>query len=106
VLAFREPMAGPVSPPIYPLMWARDASQSFLRSPEEMRAVVERAGFRVRVWDDVTDDGSPPGPNAAVPPYAIQKLVMGDGLEAITRAGQRNREERRTLTIQAVCDRP
>ncbi len=106
VLAFQEPMAGPVSPPIYPLMWARDASQSFLRSPEEMRAVVERAGFRVRVWDDVTDDASPPGPNAAVPPYAIQKLVMGDGLEAITRAGQRNREERRTLTIQAVCDRP
>jgi hypothetical protein len=86
-------------------MWARDASQNFLRPPAEMRAVIEQAGFRALVWDDVTADASPPGPNVTVPAYAIQKLVMGDALEAITRAGQRNRDEGRTLTIQAVCDR-
>jgi ubiquinone/menaquinone biosynthesis C-methylase UbiE len=106
MLAFQEPMAGPTGPPIFPLMWARDASQSFLRPPEEMRALIERAGFRVRVWDDVTADASPGGPAAALPAYAIAKLVMGDALEAIMTAGQQNRDERRTLTIQAVCDRP
>jgi SAM-dependent methyltransferase len=104
-LAFQEPMAGPTGPPIFPLMWARDASQSFLRSPDEMRALIEEAGFRVRVWDDVTAEASAVTPVAALPPYAIAKLVMGDALEAIMQAGQRNRDERRTLTIQAVCDR-
>src|SRR5262252_6661641 len=33
VLAFQEPMAGPGGPPIFPMMWARDVSQSFLRAP-------------------------------------------------------------------------
>src|SRR5262245_53397909 len=51
VLAFQEPMAGPAGPPIFPVMWARDASQSFLRTPREMRTLIEEAGFRVRVWD-------------------------------------------------------
>src|SRR5262245_20124471 len=71
VLAFQEPMAGPAGPPLFPLMWARDASQSFLRSPGEMRAVIEGAGFRVRVWDDVTAETSTATPVAALPPYAI-----------------------------------
>ena len=105
-LAFQEPMAGPGGPPIFPLMWARDALQSFLRSPDEMRALIEEAGFRVRVWDDVTAEASVATPVAALPAYAIAKLVMGEALEAIMQAGQRNRDERRTLTIQALCDRP
>src|SRR5206468_7982591 len=36
--AIQEPMAGPVQPTVFPLMWARDASASFLRTPEAMRA--------------------------------------------------------------------
>jgi SAM-dependent methyltransferase len=106
VLAFQEPMTGPGGPPIFPLMWARDASQSFLRTPDEMRALLEAAGFRVRVWDDVTDEFSVATPVAALPPYAISKLVMGDELQVIVDAGQRSRTERRVLSIHAVCDRP
>src|SRR5262245_26371491 len=53
-LALQEPMAGPVQPPVFPVMWARDARTSFLRAPDDMRAVIERAGIRVRHWDDVT----------------------------------------------------
>jgi SAM-dependent methyltransferase len=105
VLAFQEPMAGPGGPPIFPIMWARDASQSFLRSPDEMRALIEVAGFRVRVWDDVTVDASVATAPAALPAYAISKLVMGDALEEIMAAGQRSRDERRVLMIHAVCDR-
>jgi SAM-dependent methyltransferase len=106
LLAFQEPMAGPAGPPLFPLMWARDASQSFLRSPAEMRALLEGAGFRVRAWVDVTDEFSVATPVAALPPYAVAKLVMGDRLEAIMETGQRNRDERRLLSIHAVCDRP
>jgi SAM-dependent methyltransferase len=105
VLAFQEPMAGPGGPPIFPAMWARDASQSFLRAPDAMRALLEATGFRVRAWRDVTDETAST-PTAALPAYAITKLVMGDALEAIQAAGQRSRDERRVLTIHAVADRP
>ena len=36
---------------------------------------------------------------------SIQRIVMGDALEEITRAGHRNREERRIVMIQAVFER-
>jgi ubiquinone/menaquinone biosynthesis C-methylase UbiE len=103
LLATQEPMAGPVAPPVFPLMWARDPAQSFLRTPAEMRAVIERAGFRTRVWDDVTTETARPG--AVAPPYAVQRLIMGEALEAITRAGERNREEGRIVMVQAIFER-
>jgi MPBQ/MSBQ methyltransferase len=101
-LALQEPMAGPVQPPIFPVMWARDAATSFLCTPVEMRTLIEGAGFRARVWDDVTAE---PGTGGAVPVYSIQHLVMGDALAAITHAGRRNREEGRIVMVQAVFDR-
>jgi len=54
VLALQEPMAGPTEPIIYPVMWARDASLSFLRTPAAMKSLIERTGFVLRAWDDVT----------------------------------------------------
>lgn len=35
LLALQEPMAGPVQPIVFPVMWARDAGASFLRRPDE-----------------------------------------------------------------------
>jgi SAM-dependent methyltransferase len=35
LMAIQEPMAGPVQPVIYPVMWAPDATTSFLRAPSE-----------------------------------------------------------------------
>ena len=68
-----------------------------------MRAVIEAAGFRLRAWDDVTAEtghagGGPPAPRHP-------RIVMGDELDAIMRAGQRNRDEGRIVTIQAVFER-
>jgi hypothetical protein len=104
LLVTQEPMAGPVQPVIYPVMWARDELGSFLRTPDEMRAVMETAGFRVRDWQDVTTEL--PGPTvAAPPPHYGPRLIMGDALEAIVRAQERNRSERRILMIQAVLER-
>ena len=103
VLAIQEPMAGPVQPPVYPLMWAREDSASFLRTPDEMRSVVEAAGFRVASWDDVSVEVA--GPSVAAPAHSIQRIVMGDALEAIAQSGQRNREEKRIVMVQAVLER-
>jgi SAM-dependent methyltransferase len=105
-LAIQEPMAGPGGPIIYPVMWARDASGSFLRSPETMRGLIEHAGFRTVSWDDITDEAAGASTGAEVPAHSIQRIVMGDEhLDVIRRAGERNRVERRIVMIQAVFDR-
>ena len=106
LLALQEPMAGPVQPVIYPVMWARDASTSFLRTPDAMRAVIEAAGFRARAWEDMTVETAGPATGAAIPAHAIARLVMGDAVDAIVASGHRNRDEHRIVSIQAVFERP
>lgn len=101
---FQEPMAGPVQPPIYPLMWAADASTDFLLAPAQVRLLLEEAGFAVQAWSDVTAEASGGKPPAHG--QSIQSLVMGEKrLAAIARAGRRNRDEGRVVMIQAVCAR-
>ncbi len=104
-MVIQEPMAGPVQPLVFPVMWARDASASFLRSPDAMRALIEAAGFQVRAWDDVTDEVTGPSSAAAIPAHSVQRIIMGDALDAIIQAGQRNRAERRIVMTQAVLVR-
>jgi MPBQ/MSBQ methyltransferase len=104
-LAMQEPMAGPVQPIVYPVMWARAASTSFLRPPAAMRALIERSGFAPRAWDDVTAETAGPTTGAAVPAHSIQRLVMGDAIDEIIRAGHRNRDEGRLVSIQAIWER-
>jgi ubiquinone/menaquinone biosynthesis C-methylase UbiE len=105
LLAMQEPMAGPVQPVIYPVMWARDASGSFLRPPDAMRRLIEAAGFRARAWDDVTAETAGTG-EPGVPDHSIQRIIMGRELEAILAAGKRNRVEGRVVAVQAVFERP
>jgi SAM-dependent methyltransferase len=101
-LAIQEPMLGPNQPPIYPLMWATDASTSFLLTPDEMREVVEQAGFHARAWNDATP---PPRQTTAGPAGpTIQRLVMGAHLDAILAAGQRNSAERRLVSFEGVFE--
>ncbi len=104
LLVTQEPMAGPVQPVAFPVMWARDASGSFLRTPDEMRAVMETAGFRVRAWDDVTAELAGASP-AAPPPHYAPRLIMGDALDDIVPAQERNRAEHRIVMTQAVLER-
>jgi SAM-dependent methyltransferase len=103
-LAIQEPMSGPVQPLIFPVMWADDAGTSFLRTPAQIRALIEGAGFQVRAWDDVTSETNPGGPAAS--PYSIQRLVMGDRLERLAEPNRRNYAEQRLVSVQAVFDRP
>lgn len=105
LLVIQEPMAGPTQPPIFPLMWARDATTSFLRPPKEMRALIEAAGFRALAWENVTAELAGPSTGAGVPAHSIARIVMGDLIDDITRAGQRNRDEGRVIMIQAVFER-
>jgi SAM-dependent methyltransferase len=104
-LALQEPMAGPVQPPIFPLMWATDPAQNFLRPPDEMRALIAAAGFAERAWEDVTAETAAPATAESIPAHSAQRLIMGDALDAIIRANHRNRAEGRMVSIQAVFER-
>lgn len=101
-LAIQEPMLGPVQPPIYPLMWAQDASTSFLRTPDEMKATIEAAGFVARAWNEAPRAPIKPSTSFAT----VQTLVMGDRLPAIMAAGDRNNDEGRMVSVDGVFDRP
>jgi sarcosine/dimethylglycine N-methyltransferase len=100
-LATQEPVAGPVQPPHFPLMWARDAAGSFLLTAGALRALIQASGFSERVWEEVT---SPPPQTAAVEPN-IQTLAMGDRLPAIQASNTRNWAERRLASITGVFTR-
>jgi SAM-dependent methyltransferase len=98
-LATQEPMAGPVSPRVYPVMWASDASTDHVLPPERVRQHIVDAGFTALTWDEVRIDRAAAGP----PPQTIQRLVMGDdGIAEILRATRRNEDEGRLVTVQAT----
>lgn len=42
----------------YPLPWADQPANSHLVTPDELRAIVESAGFTVEHWNDLTDQAS------------------------------------------------
>lgn len=105
LLALQEPMAGPAQPPEFPLMWASDPATSFLRSPAEMRALIARAGFVERAWDDVTAEYAGPATADDIPAHSAQRLIMGSALDAIIRTNHRNRTEGRVVSVQAVFER-
>jgi SAM-dependent methyltransferase len=103
LLATQEPMSGPNQPPVFPVMWSRDGTGHFLRTPEEMRILIELTGFKTRKWDDVTREKSAP---SAPGKYTIQSLVMGDEqLAEIRKSDKPNDEEQRLVMIQAVFNR-
>jgi SAM-dependent methyltransferase len=104
LLVIQEPMSGHNQPLAFPVMWSRDGSNNFLRKPEQMRATIEAAGFRLLQWDDVTNEKDEP--NTVRSTYSIQKFVMGDELLAEIRiADKHNAEEQRLIMVQAVFER-
>jgi SAM-dependent methyltransferase len=108
LLALGEPMAGPSQPPMFPLMWAVDATTNFLRTPGEMRALIEATGFEMRAWNDVTPQPAPPQtatPIAASPTIWIADIVMGDSIDAIAQASSLNHIEGRIVNMQGVFAR-
>jgi len=109
-LALQEVAAGPGGPPHFPVQWAREPGISFLFSAEETRDKLEAAGFRVRVWQDTTQEALKSArrraQNAgAAPPPLGTHLILGADWEAMFRNSARNLEERRTELFNAVLER-
>ena len=109
-LALQEVAAGVGGPPHFPVQWAREPAISFLLTPEDTRAKLEAAGFRVLTWQDTTEatlasaqararhaDGEPP-------PLGTH-LILGPDWQAMARNSARNLEENRTRLFNAVLGR-
>lgn len=54
-LAIYDVLAGPSGPVLFPVPWARSPDTSFLVQPNELRKLLEGAGFTVTDWSDTTE---------------------------------------------------
>jgi len=112
-LAIQDVAQGPGGAPHYPVMWADTPATSFLRTPEETRALLEAAGLRVLAWRDITDAaiadaeaerGRAAGSGGAPPMLGIH-VVVGPSFWDKARNGNRNMREHRIRLINAVLSR-
>lgn len=56
-LGFYDIVAGGAGEPFYPVPWAADASISHLANEAELGALIETAGFQLKIWQDTTAAG-------------------------------------------------
>jgi len=109
-LALHEIMAGPVMPIHLPAPWARDSSISFLRAPEEIRAVLASAGFQELAWVDVSDASlawlreRAAAAGEGLPPLGVH-VLLGEEAGAMIGNVARNLGERRVRVVQGVFER-
>jgi ubiquinone/menaquinone biosynthesis C-methylase UbiE len=112
-VAIQDVAQGPAGPPHYPVMWADTPATSFLRTPDETRALIARAGFEILVWQDNTEAAiaeiAAERARAAASPGGRPALglhvVVGPGFAEKVGNSQRNMVENRIRLINAVMRR-
>jgi len=113
-LAIQDVAQGPAGPPHYPLMWADTPATSFLRTPQETRALLEAAGFEVLVWEDKTTaslaeaeaERARVAANPAARPTLGIHVLVGPGFAEKARNGNRSMVEGRLALLNAILRRP
>jgi sarcosine/dimethylglycine N-methyltransferase len=92
-LALWDALAGPVQPIHFPVPWADTAELSFLATRDELRALLEAAGFEVAAWNDLSTQAAqflrtatsrPPGPlglQVFVPDLPAKLASLLDNIE-------------------------
>jgi sarcosine/dimethylglycine N-methyltransferase len=94
----------------FPVMWADRSEISFLRTPDETRAMLEAAGFRVVQWIDNTEvalaeaeaERARIASNPSGPPILGIHVVVGRSFREKMRNAQKAMVEGRTRLINAV----
>jgi SAM-dependent methyltransferase len=113
-LALHEIMAGPITPIHFPVPWARGPEISFLRPPEEIRALITGIGFEESAWMDETASAlqwfrerlaAANAGSRELPPLGLH-LVLGADLGQMFRNLARNLQEDRVVVVQGVFERP
>jgi SAM-dependent methyltransferase len=110
-LAIYDILAGPCGPVHFPVPWARTADSSFLATPEELRGLLEEAGFNIEAWSDTTDAASAwfialaeKIREEGVAPLGFH-VLLGSDFPAMALNQRRNLEEGRIVLAQIVARR-
>jgi ubiquinone/menaquinone biosynthesis C-methylase UbiE len=107
-MALYEVFAGPEPAEYFPVPWASGPELSHLVSPEEIRKPLERAGFRIQVWNDVTramTDWFRAAREKAMkdgPPPLSRGILMGPEFPIKAANVLRSLEEDRLRVVQAI----
>lgn len=112
-LAFHEIMAGPNTPIYFPVPWATDGHISFLRTPQEIRTLLQGNGWSEHAWNDKTATSlaffqerlaliERASPN--LPPLGLH-LLLGERFVPAFQNMVRNLQEQRITVIQAAFAR-
>jgi len=110
-LVFHDVFKGAGGPLHFPVPWANDASISFLADVEEARAAITNAGLKVSHWEDVTQrsldwivGALERSQQAGRSPLGLH-MLMGDNARNKSTNNVANLRERRTLIVQARCEK-
>jgi SAM-dependent methyltransferase len=111
-LAFHDIMAGPNEPIHFPVPWASRPEISFLRRPDEIRALLARLGFRELAFEDKGQEAASwfrqrlaAAREAGAPPPLGLHLLLGPGAATALGNVLRNIEEDRVEVVAAVYER-
>lgn len=111
MLAIYDVLAGPSGPVHFPVPWARTPESSFLATPDELRSLLERAGFNIEAWSDTTDAArawftalAEKISKEGVAPLGFH-VLLGAEFPAMAQNQRRNLEEGRIVLAQIVARR-
>jgi MPBQ/MSBQ methyltransferase len=110
-LAIYDVLAGPSGPVLFPVPWARTPESSFLATPDELRSLLEEAGFSITAWSDTTDAArawfvalAEKIRKEGVAPLGFH-VLLGSDFPAMAQNQRRNLEEGRIVLAQIVARR-
>lgn len=108
-LAIHDVLAGPSGEVLFPVPWARTPESSFLVTPDELRKLLDEAGFTVTDWSDTTEQARDWFVAVAerirkegLPPLGFH-LLLGPDFQVMAQNQRRNLEEGRIVLAQVLA---
>jgi ubiquinone/menaquinone biosynthesis C-methylase UbiE len=109
-LMLSEIAQGPGGAPTYPTPWAARESESFLSTPEQTKAGLEAAGFRIEKFRDTLKDALDYGARsrAAVeqgekPPHRAVQVIHGEIARDMAANNARSMAQGGLIPIELLC---
>lgn len=110
-LAIYDILAGPSGPVLFPVPWARTSDTSFLVRPDQLRKLLEEAGFTISDWSDTTDAAlawfvtlADKISEDGLPPLGFH-VLLGDDFQVMAQNQLRNLEEGRIVLAQVIANK-
>jgi len=103
--AFQEMTAGDAGTIDFPLPWAKDPSDNFLLSANEMKNILEELGFVAEYFEDVSDSQLNPSTNSSTnntPQVNLSLSTYVDNLSVKAENAQRSLKDRRIRFYRGV----